>query len=127
MPAVNGFALEIIERCNYYCKFCIRSSSPLGLHQLSFVELEGRLNILRKYFNNSSFVALTGGEPFLHPQLNMMLNLIGDCGISCSLTTNGSVFSDDYFDSLKRNNIFTIEALAKLFFDKIAQKMINYP
>lgn len=101
-PSGPAIALEHLDAlwlqvtgtvCNLRCSHCFISCAPEN-DTLGFLTLEGALGWLegarrlgaKEYY-------LTGGEPFMHPELPPMLEAILHCG-SATVLTNGTLFTD---------------------------------
>ena len=84
--------MEITSQCNLYCKHCYNSSSSKNTVRLSKEEI---LNCL-DYFSNMGVreLAISGGEPLLHPDIVDILCDAKNKGIQVLLATNGTLLSD---------------------------------
>ena len=88
--------LQITERCNMFCKHCFVSSTSKG-KDLSYVDIKEI--ILPKLLRSMvSKVTLTGGEPLIHPEINPILKLLAQTGISTAICTNGLAINSDFVD-----------------------------
>ena len=76
--------------CNLRCPFCHNSSLVLT-PELPELSLEEFFAFLRKRQGLLDGVAVTGGEPLLHPELERFLALAGERGFRVILTTNGTL------------------------------------
>lgn len=85
--AVEWLAFHITDRCQLDCQHCLRDpaqhAKDLPLPVIQRALAEGR----RIY--NAEHVALTGGEPTLHPQFREILDATVDAGYSWHMVTNG--------------------------------------
>lgn len=85
--------IEITRECNFTCRNCFsRSSAGRAGRHASYKSV---LNYLRENENRFIRVLLTGGEPFLHPDIESFLDLpqlFSNCGFV--INTNGSVASN---------------------------------
>ncbi len=77
--------LLLTTRCNFSCQHCLRAlEDPKDLPlDVATKTLEGA----RKY--NYRFVSLTGGEPFLYPDLEALIERATALGYRLALVTNG--------------------------------------
>ena len=76
--------------CNFRCPFCHNASLVRGRNEdmeLSFDELFSFLEKRRKLLDG---VAITGGEPLLHPGVRELLQAVKSLGYAVKLDTNGS-------------------------------------
>lgn len=75
--------------CNFRCPFCHNSSLVLPDRWPNFPE-EEVLQFLKKRAGILDGVAVSGGEPLLHPDLGDFLKKVRDLGYLVKLDTNGS-------------------------------------
>lgn len=76
--------------CNFRCPFCHNASLVRGSEEemeLGFEELFAFLERRRKLLDG---VAVTGGEPLIHPGTPALLKKIKELGFAVKLDTNGS-------------------------------------
>ncbi len=79
--------LEITNRCNLSCSFCLRSGRAKA-----FMPPEDFRAILGKIKGHTGHLALhVLGEPLLHPDLAELLALCPEFGLKVNLTTNGTL------------------------------------
>ncbi len=91
----------ITNRCNYSCSYCGRwrkKEPELATDQIIFM-----IDELAKL--GTRFLQVTGGEPFLRPDLLPVLQAGKRCGLYIGLNTNGALISDNtsllpYIDSI---------------------------
>lgn len=76
--------------CNFRCPFC--HNSPLVLPEMlgSDITEEEVLEFLKGRTKQLEGVAITGGEPLLHKEIDDFLKKIKDLGFKIKLDTNGS-------------------------------------
>lgn len=92
--------LQITERCNLSCKHCFVSSRLNGM-EMNFDIIKN--NVLPRLLKlNVIKVSLTGGEPFMHPHLLDICNLLSDNNIEITICTNATLISKDIFDKLEK-------------------------
>ncbi len=92
--------LELLYRCNGKCNYCERwKSQEKGM--LLVEDIEKIIRDLKS--NNIDFsLTLTGGEPFIHPQIKEIIELIISNNIPLVLNTNGFNL-EKYIDFLNEN------------------------
>ncbi|MDP2091175.1 MAG: radical SAM protein [Candidatus Gracilibacteria bacterium] len=79
--------LDLSDKCQLSCKFCLSSSSIEGTNELNIEQLKriiqemGELGVFR--------VKLGGGEPLIYPYIFDVIKLLRDNHIFVSLSTNG--------------------------------------
>ncbi len=81
-------AFHLTDRCNLNCQHCLRDPG-LQPRDLALPVLERVLGEARTVYA-VEHVALTGGEPTLHPQFLHVLDAIAAHGMSWHMVTNGS-------------------------------------
>ncbi|MBK7533837.1 MAG: radical SAM protein [Myxococcales bacterium] len=82
---MNTFVLNITNRCNFTCEHCFREEA--SKEDLALDALEPCLPTLRSL--GVQTLALTGGEPILHPRFPALLALLVKEGFRVGLVTNG--------------------------------------
>lgn len=110
----NGFEMKalsfmITDKCNLNCSFCSRNSG-LQSHQYMEPEFIKKHLLEALSWSSLSVVNLTGGEPFLHPNISQILEIINSLGLNTRINTNG-LFLDSKIHQIidKYNvNLFTI-------------------
>ena len=75
--------------CNFRCPFC-HNSSLVVLPELPELSQDDFFAFLRKRQGLLDGVAITGGEPLLHPDMPEFLEKIRDLGYAVKLDTNGA-------------------------------------
>lgn len=96
-------AFEILERCNLSCSFCVRSAvhSAAGIVRAS--RFSDRAYAAARAFPELTLIAITGGEPFLHPELDQIISIASCAAPRVSITTNGTVIHTALLETLAQN------------------------
>ena len=76
--------------CNFRCPFCQNASLVLPERFGAETELEEILKFLRRRQGVLDGVAVTGGEPMMHPDLPDFMRSVRELGFRLKLDTNGS-------------------------------------
>ena len=87
-----------MRRCNLSCTYCNefdKTSAPVPLD-----EMIARIDRLADL--GTSLVDLSGGEPLLHPDIDILINRIRRRGMMAGLLTNGYLLSPDRIRRLNR-------------------------
>lgn len=94
----------ITKKCNLMCKHCFEKASPQEKTELFDInELE---NIFSQMDDlNVKTLKITGGEPFYHPQIKSILNLLTQTRFETIILTNGMLLTDESIDMIKSYNI----------------------
>lgn len=92
---------ELTYRCNYRCKFCYCADNK-ATRELS-VDEWGRIARELRGCGGASEITLTGGEPFLYPDLAVLLKELRNLGVeSRNVFTNVSLIDEEKIELLKR-------------------------
>ena len=84
MERFSKVYLEITNVCNLACDFCPKSSRPAAF--LSVSDFRETLEQLKPY---TTYLYLhVKGEPLLHPDLSMLLDICHEMGFQINITTN---------------------------------------
>lgn len=74
LEKLNELWLHITNRCNLTCSHCLFSSSPSDALELSMNDIISFAN--EAYDAGCRMFALTGGEPFMHPDIDSIITLL---------------------------------------------------
>lgn len=88
-PALSILGVGITNRCNLTCSYCSRSSAPWDHTDLPLDLIEQLLTDAVAVAPSGLTVALTGGEPILHPQFASVLAIVRRFSVTLSLNSNG--------------------------------------
>ena len=91
--------VQITERCNLHCAHCFVSSTRSGL-DLSLDDFRAAV-LPRLERAKVRRLTLTGGEPFVHPDLVAMCALAAERGLPVGVCTNATQVTDDQIDALR--------------------------
>ena len=101
---INKVFFDITNRCNAQCKYCFTNSTTnnslesLELPDDRICDLIDELNIL-----GIKELSIGGGEPFLRDIPKIIK--YAENKINLSITTNGTILTNEIIDSLKQSNI----------------------
>lgn len=119
---------EISGTCNAKCPYCAVNSSPYAkVSNKRFIKpdiFKEALDILldKKLIDKTSIVHLFNwGEPFMHPNMNEILNVLCEKGISYGLSTNASIapnIKKEYICNLDKIKI-SMPGFSQQSYDKI--------
>ena len=101
--------------CNFRCPFCHNSSLVLPERLAHDTDEEQVLAFLKKRQGTLDGVAVTGGEPLLHKDIDAFLQKVHELGYMIKLDTNGS-FPDRLIDIVERGLV-----------DRVAMDIKNAP
>lgn len=89
--AIGCVALEITQRCNLDCTLCYLSENSQSVPDLPMAELKRRVDVIRQEFCAGTNVQVTGGDPTMRPQEELLevVRYIRARKMSPVLFTNG--------------------------------------
>jgi len=94
-PFVPGAPFQVVwnitRRCNMKCEHCYENAGKPGKDELNSGEVLNGLDILSEAGVTS--VALSGGEPTLHPHIHDFIKHAKDQGLFVAMATNGYLLS----------------------------------
>jgi MoaA/NifB/PqqE/SkfB family radical SAM enzyme len=88
--------VELTGACNWSCLFCYNPWRPTDRANPEVLAFDDLVNALARLVDLLPFdyVALSGGEPLLYPQLLDVLRWVKSRGLRTILTTNGSLLDN---------------------------------
>ena len=96
MPELKFLFFELTDACNLHCKHCGSNCSQSGSNYLPIEMIEKTLDSVSKSLDpHKIMVCLTGGEPFLHPDIIKIISLSRKYGFPVGITTNGTLINDE--------------------------------
>jgi uncharacterized protein len=108
--------LEVTEKCNLRCKYCIYDTNYLykrnhGYHEMSLSHAYSAINYLMAHSNKEVKAAISfyGGEPllrfsFIKKCVEYVRKNFGEREVSFSITTNATLINQDIAKYLYENN-----------------------
>ncbi|MFD0857284.1 radical SAM protein [Actinomadura adrarensis] len=84
--------VQITERCNLHCAHCFVSSTAVG-SDIPLADFTGKV-LPRLQAARVERVTLTGGEPFVHPELLPICRAVTEAGLPVGVCTNATRASD---------------------------------
>lgn len=85
--------VQVTERCNLHCAHCFVSATQHGA-DISLDAMTGTV-IPRLLAARVRRITLTGGEPFVHPELVAIVEAARRAGMSVGICTNATCVSDE--------------------------------
>ncbi len=82
----------VTRRCNYRCKMCNVWTHGEKNNEMNLEQIEKTADILQQL--KVANMVISGGEPFLRPDLPEIIRIFSDRGFSIRLQTNGSSSTD---------------------------------
>lgn len=90
--------VQITERCNLTCAHCFVSAGPYG-DTMPLEEIRTKV-VPRLADSRVTRVTLTGGEPFVHPDLLSVVEAFHSAGIGVGVCTNATLATDEQITAL---------------------------
>src|SRR5262249_42465380 len=87
-----------MRRCNLSCAYCNEYdvfSKPVAIEVMC--ERIGKLHSL-----GTNIITISGGEPLLHPELDLIITRIRRCGIIAGMITNGYLLTAERIQRLNK-------------------------
>lgn len=81
--------IELCDSCNFFCGHCYKEAGGNKKNYLSLYTID---KLCKLFLNKIQVIHLTGGEPLLHPDINLILEKLINSGFKVNITTNGSKF-----------------------------------
>lgn len=106
---LNEISIEILQRCPNRCIYCSSHSNPQATHTISFEIIKGIIDDAKAL--GCKTVCLSGGEPFLHPQILDIINHIASQRLVCYVYTSGIYMRADTYTSLPNEYIEAIRGM----------------
>ena len=122
---MNEISIEILQRCPNRCIYCSSHSNPQATHIIS-IEIIKRVVDDAKTLGCKT-VCLSGGEPFLHPQIVEIVSYIAKQHLACYVYTSGIYMEDEIYSSLPNEYIESIRGMVdKIIFNVEADNSALY-
>ncbi len=100
----NAFSwLEITRRCDLNCGYCYQSNDPDS--DMVLAEVEAQLATLVS-LRTCDTMFISGGEPLLHPELDIVVQRVKSYGVKPVLVTNGHRLTRERVRQLKAAGLF---------------------
>lgn len=103
--------LEITNRCNLKCKHCFNSTYREQENEIVFMPIEKIKYTIEKCLSYGlSTFFISGGEPFLHPDIISIIELCGQYPeVFFTLTTNGLLLDEKIINAIEKNENIGIQ------------------
>lgn len=125
---LSEISIEILQRCPNRCIYCSSHSNPQATHLIPFEIIKNIIDDAKCL--GCKTVCLSGGEPFLHPQILDVISYIAKKRLTCYVYTSGIYMKDEVYSSLPNvyieairgmvdKVIFNVEADPSALYDQI--------
>ena len=100
-----GGSFELLPLCNMNCRMCFLRLNPEEM------KAQGRLRNAEEWLElavqakdaGMLFLLLTGGEPFLYPEITGLYPQLAKLGLYITINTNGTLITEEHADMLQRH------------------------
>lgn len=129
-PSVVFVEWMLGKRCNNDCSYCTPHYHDNVSPHISMDRVKQTVKVINQQLsinNKTAYYAISGGEPFLHPNIFEILNIIANSsayGGKLSIITNGSLPLRVYKKSMQFITNFTVSIHLELQ-EKEIEKVIN--
>lgn len=124
----NEISIEILQRCPNRCIYCSSHSNPQATNIIPYETIKGVVDDAKALGCHT--VCLSGGEPFLHPDILDIVSYIARHQLDCYIYTSGiymrgeeySAIPIEYVESIRgmvTKVIFNVEADTPELYDLI--------
>ena len=108
-PKLRFLFFELTDSCNLNCLHCGSNCLSSNSTFLDFGLIKKTLDEVAAVYNTKDiWVCLTGGEPFLHPDLVEIIRYSHQLGFSCGITSNGTLITEDLAVKIAEAGLDTI-------------------
>ena len=122
---LSEISIEILQRCPNRCIYCSSHSNPQATHIIPFEIIKNVIDDAKSL--GCKTVCLSGGEPFLHPQILDIISYIAKQQLICYVYTSGIYMKDEVYSSLPNEYIEAIRGMVvKVIFNVEADSSTLY-
>lgn len=122
---LSELSIEILQRCPNRCIYCSSHSNPQATHIIPFEIIKNVIDDAKSL--GCKTVCLSGGEPFLHPQILDIISYIAKQQLTCYVYTSGIYMKDEVYSSLPNEYIEAIRGMVdKVIFNVEADSSTLY-
>ena len=122
---LSEISIEILQRCPNRCIYCSSHSNPQATHIIPFEIIKNIIDDAKSL--GCKTVCLSGGEPFLHPQILDIISYIAEQQLICYVYTSGIYMKDEVYSSLPNEYIEAIRGMVdKVIFNVEADSSTLY-
>ena len=122
---LSEISIEILQRCPNRCIYCSSHSNPQAAYLIPFEIIKNVIDDAKSL--GCKTVCLSGGEPFLHPQILDIISYIAKQQLTCYIYTSGIYMKDEVYSSLPNEYIEAIRGMVdKVIFNVEADSSALY-
>ena len=100
---LKGLYIEIISRCNEKCIYCYNEKNMTDCVMLPYGKTADIIsNAVKMGVEN---IAISGGEPFLHPEIKEIISIINENGLTPTIITNLTLLDVEMYEFLSGKKV----------------------
>lgn len=114
----------ITKHCNLSCKHCFEGSAP-QIPTKSFTYVQMRRFVEQMELAGIKTLKITGGEPFSHPNIDELLNMLVNVHFETMILTNALLLNDKRIDIIKEGKFqlgISLDGISSSTYDFIRGK-----
>lgn len=106
---MSSLSFMITNKCNLNCSFCSRNAKNTNEIFMDPSFIREQISEAMKWAPLQT-INLSGGEPFMHPEIEKILEIITSFNLDVRINTNGLLLNDKIIDLINKYNVkmFTI-------------------
>lgn len=106
---MSSLSFMVTNKCNLNCSFCSRNAKNTNELFMDPEFIGEQIGEAIKWAPLQT-INLSGGEPFMHPQIEKILDIITSFGLDVRINTNGLLLNDKVMNLINKYNVkmFTI-------------------
>ena len=122
---LKEITIEITQRCPNFCIHCSSLSSLRCGTQLSFDDIRNVID--DAVLLGTELICISGGEPFMHPQIVDIIRYVHSKQVHCNVYTSGIIHDGISFLPLSEAILLSIQGLIdKLIFNIEAADVVSF-
>ena len=100
--------IALTERCNLRCSYCMPEEGIQLSPKYTIMNTYEIIGIAKQFVNNGiTKIRLTGGEPLVRKNVDVIIAELGKLGVDLGITTN-AILANRYIDVFKKANLKSI-------------------
>jgi radical SAM protein with 4Fe4S-binding SPASM domain len=112
-PHLQSLIVELTQRCNHACLHCynVWQGEPFPQYPRGELDTQGMLSLLGKALDETDchHVTLTGGEPLLRADLDLLLDFLRARHVLVTIISNGRLLTEARIPSLLERGVALFE------------------
>jgi radical SAM protein with 4Fe4S-binding SPASM domain len=104
---IRSVSVELTPRCNQKCTYCYnawREDNGVQIGEPDFESIKNLLSLVMDQVRLHS-LTMTGGEPFIRPDIHQIIDLVNQRGISVNIISNGGLITRETAEKLSRQKV----------------------